>query len=136
MANISVIVPVYKVESFLSRCVDSILNQTYSDFELVLIEDGSPDQSGAICDEYAQKDDRFRVVHQANAGVSSARNVGLNNVHGEWITFLDADDRFKNNALEFYTNHISESIDMIMAGYMSVDEETLVKQSIYKKENR
>ena len=123
---ISIIIPIYNVEKYLRQCLDSVANQTYPDWEAILVDDGSSDGSPAICDEYAKKDSRFKVVHQANGGVSSARNIGLNKTHGEWLIFLDADDMLKNNALEFYTNHISESIDMIMAGYMSVDEENQV----------
>ena len=90
--TISVIVPVYKVESYLHRCVDSILTQSFTDFELLLIDDGSPDNCGAICDEYASKDSRVRVFHKPNGGVSSARNIGLDNAYGEWIAFIDSDD--------------------------------------------
>lgn len=89
---ISVIVPVYKAEKYLHRCIDSILAQTYTDFELLLIDDGSPDNCGAICDEYAEKDARVRVFHKINGGVSSARNLGLDKVKGEWVTFVDSDD--------------------------------------------
>ena len=92
MPKISVIVPVYKAEKYICRCVDSILAQTFTDFELLLIDDGSPDNSGAICDEYAASDSRVKVFHKENGGVSSARNVGLDNACGEWITFVDADD--------------------------------------------
>lgn len=90
--TISVIVPVYKVENYLHRCVDSILAQSFTDFELLLIDDGSPDNCGAICDEYAAKDTRVRVFHKPNGGVSSARNLGLDNARGEWIAFVDSDD--------------------------------------------
>lgn len=90
--KISVIVPVYKVEEYLHRCVDSILSQSFTDFELILVDDGSPDNCGKICDEYAQKDSRVRVFHKPNGGVSSARNLGLDNVQGEWVTFIDSDD--------------------------------------------
>lgn len=89
---ISVIVPVYNTEQYLHRCIDSILAQTYTDFELLLIDDGSTDSSGAICDDYAAKDPRVRVFHKENGGVSSARNLGLDNAQGEWITFVDSDD--------------------------------------------
>ena len=90
--KISVIVPVYNVEKYLPRCIDSILSQTFTNFELLLIDDGSTDNSGKICDEYADKDNRVRVFHKANGGVSSARNLGLDNVKGEWVSFIDADD--------------------------------------------
>ena len=90
--KISVIVPIYNSEIYLYRCIDSILSQNYNDFELLLIDDGSTDKSGIICDEYAKKDSRIRVFHKDNGGVSSARNVGLDNANGEWITFADSDD--------------------------------------------
>lgn len=90
--RVSVIVPVYKVENYLHRCVDSILSQSFTDFELLLIDDGSPDNCGAICDEYAAKDSRVRVFHKPNGGVSSARNLGLDNACGVWVAFVDSDD--------------------------------------------
>lgn len=92
MPQISVIVPVYNTEKYLHRCIDSILAQTFTDFELLLVDDGSTDSSGEICNEYAAKDSRVRVFHKANGGVSSARNLGLDNAKGEWITFVDSDD--------------------------------------------
>ena len=90
--KITVIIPVYNAESTLRRCLDSILAQTFTDFECLLINDGSKDRSGEICEEYANKDSRVRVFHKENGGVSSARNVGLDNARGEWITFCDSDD--------------------------------------------
>lgn len=90
--KISVIVPVYNVEKYLQRCIESILSQTFTDFEVLLIDDGSNDRSGEICDEYAKKDGRIRVFHKENGGVSSARNTGLDNVQGEWVCFVDSDD--------------------------------------------
>lgn len=90
--KISVIVPVYKVEQYIHRCIDSILSQSFTDFELILVNDGSPDNCGKICDEYAQKDSRVRVFHKPNGGVSSARNLGLDNAKGEWVAFIDSDD--------------------------------------------
>lgn len=92
VCKISVIVPVYDVEAYLPRCVNSILSQSFTDFELILVDDGSPDNCGQICDEYAEKDNRVRVFHKQNGGVSSARNLGLYNARGEWITFIDSDD--------------------------------------------
>ena len=97
--KISVIVPVYNAEKWLRRCVDSILAQTYTDFELLLIDDGSKDGSGAICDEYAATDPRVRTFHKPNGGVSSARNLGLDNASGEYITFVDADDWIESEYL-------------------------------------
>lgn len=96
MPKISVIIPVYNVEKYLCRCVDSVLLQTFIDFELILIDDGSPDNCGSICDEYAQRDKRVFVIHTENKGVSSARNTGiewaLSNSDSQWITFIDSDD--------------------------------------------
>ena len=92
MPKLSIIVPVYNSEKYLCRCVDSILAQTFTDFELLLIDDGSEDESGNICDEYVVKDSRVRAFHKNNGGVSSARNLGLNKAKGEWIAFIDSDD--------------------------------------------
>lgn len=92
MPQISIIVPVYKTEKYLQRCVDSLLHQTFSDFEVLLVDDGSPDNCPAMCDEYAKKDSRIKVLHQKNGGVSSARNAGLEAAVGEYVTFVDSDD--------------------------------------------
>lgn len=89
---ISIIIPIYRAESYLHRCIDSILAQTNTEWELLLIDDGSPDKSGDICDEYSKKDPRIKVFHKSNGGVSSARNLGLDKARGQWITFVDADD--------------------------------------------
>lgn len=102
MCKFSVIVPVYKVELSLPRCIESIINQTVTDFELILIDDGSPDRSGEICDEYAAKDSRIRVIHQKNGGVSRARNAGLDIARGEYIVFVDSDDWVDANYLECF----------------------------------
>lgn len=97
---ISVIVPVYKVEPYLHCCVDSILAQTYADFELILVDDGSPDNCGAICDSYAEQDARVRVIHQENGGLSAARNAGIEAARGEYLTFIDSDDLITEDCLE------------------------------------
>lgn len=101
---ISVIVPVYKVEPYLARCIDSILAQTFTDFELILIDDGSPDNCGKICDEYSQKSNRIQVIHKENDGLSSARNAGIDwafaNSNSQWITFIDSDDWIHPQYLE------------------------------------
>lgn len=114
--KISVIVPVYNVEKYLRRCIDSILAQTFTDFELLLIDDGSKDKSGEICDEYAQKDSRVRVFHKENGGVSSARNVGLDNAKGEWIAFVDSDDWLSAEYLYcFYSIiYVKDRVDLII----------------------
>lgn len=99
MPNISVIVPVYRAESFLERCIKGILMQTYRDFELILVEDGSPDTSGQICDTFALIDNRIRVIHKKNGGPSDSRNAGLDIAIGNWIVFVDADDYVDNDYL-------------------------------------
>lgn len=104
MPLISVIVPVYKVEQYLSRCIDSILSQTFEDFELILVDDGSPDNCGKICDEYAQKDSRIIVIHKENGGLSSSRNTGIDwafeNSDSQWLAFIDSDDWIHPQYLE------------------------------------
>ncbi len=111
---ISIIVPVYNTEKYLHRCIDSVLAQTYQDFELLLIDDGSKDSSGAICDEYAAQDTRVRVFHKENGGVSSARNVGLDNVQGEWVTFVDSDDYIEENFLKSFEGNLDA--DLVVGG--------------------
>ena len=98
--EISIIVPVYKTERFLSACISSILAQTFTDFELILVDDGSPDSCPALCDAAAAKDSRIRVIHQKNRGLSGARNAGLDAAEGEWIAFVDSDDMLLPQALE------------------------------------
>lgn len=100
MPQISVIMPVYKVEKYLRRCVESILHQTFSDLEVILVDDGSPDTCGAICDEYAGTDSRVKVIHQKNAGVSAARNSGISVASGEYVTFVDSDDFIDSHMYE------------------------------------
>lgn len=103
---VSVIVPCYKVEKYLSTCIESVLNQTYADWELILVDDGSPDRSGEICDEYAEKDKRIHVVHKPNGGLSSARNAGLDVMNGEFVTFLDSDDFWHQDYLKILMGFI------------------------------
>ncbi len=113
MPEISVIVPVYNTEQFLSRCIESILKQSFTDFELLLIDDGSTDGSGAICDAYAEKDDRVRVFHKKNGGASSARNIGIDRAEGVYLTFVDSDDLVG----ECYLEHLmSEDSDLVITG--------------------
>ena len=113
MPIISVIVPVYKVEPYIHRCIDSILSQTFVDFELILIDDGSPDNCPDICDEYALKDNKIHVIHQKNSGLSVARNAGLDYVssssNSEWITFVDSDDWIDKHYLEYLYKAANES---------------------------
>ena len=115
---ISIIVPIYNVEQFLLCCIDSILAQTFTDWELLLIDDGSPDRSGDICDEYAKKDTRIRVFHKENGGVSSARNLGLDNVQGEYVTFVDSDDWIDVNTLNVCFSQIEiYDLDILQFSY-------------------
>lgn len=108
MAEISVIVPVYNVENYLHRCVDSILAQTFRDFELILVDDGSPDNCGKICDDYAARDSRVIVIHKENGGVSVARNVGTSRAMGNYVTYIDADDWITQDYLERLYNAVIE----------------------------
>lgn len=117
MPTISIIVPVYKVENYLSQCIDSILSQTFSDWECILVDDGSPDGSGAICDEYAQIDTRIQVIHKENGGVSAARNSGLSVALGEYVYFIDSDDYVEREALELSMSKAKQlDADIIVHG--------------------
>ena len=106
MGKVSIIVPIYNVEKYLSKCIESILSQTYKNIEIILVDDGSPDNSPQICDEYAKKDDRIIVIHKANGGVSSARNAGIDIATGKYIGFVDPDDYIENNMYELMVNKI------------------------------
>lgn len=113
----TVIVPVYRVEEYLERCVDSILAQTFPDFEVILVDDGSPDGCPKMCDDYGKKDGRVRVIHKPNGGLVSARNAGILAAKGDYITYVDGDDWIKPNLLQFVHDRIAESdqpVDMIM----------------------
>ena len=130
MAKISVIVPVYKVEPYLRRCVDSILAQTFADFELILVDDGSPDNCGAICDEYAHKDSRVHVIHQENGGLSAARNAGIDwvfaNSDSEWLNFVDSDDWVHPQMLEqLYRAVIEHDVNVSICGYRETNGEAI-----------
>ncbi len=120
---LSIIVPVYNVEKYLNRCIDSIRNQTYSNWELLLIDDGSTDGSSTICDEYADIDGRIKVTHIANGGVSNARNIGLELATGEYIAFVDADDFCeKNMYADMMDNMLNYAVDMVYCGYSVYEE--------------
>lgn len=114
---ISIIVPVYNSAKTLHRAVDSILNQSFIDWELLLIDDGSEDVSGDICDDYARRDKRIRVFHKENGGASSARNLGLDKACGDWVTFCDSDDFVYPNWLNNYVENISDSVELICQGF-------------------
>jgi glycosyltransferase involved in cell wall biosynthesis len=116
---ISIIVPVYQVKDYVEECINSLLNQTYSDIEILLIDDGSTDGSGEICDKYAEKDGRVQVFHQENKGLSAARNKGLDNAKGQYIAFVDSDDVVKASYIEvLYSLIITYSADIAACGYI------------------
>lgn len=120
--KISVIVPVYNVEQYLARCVDSILGQTCSNLEVILVNDGSKDTSGSICDEYAAKDRRIRVIHKENGGLSSARNAGIDAASGDYITFVDSDDWIEEQSYEWMMDAmLRHGVKLVCAGRYDVD---------------
>lgn len=133
MAQINVIVPVYKVESYLHRCVDSILAQSYRDFQLILVDDGSPDNSGAICDDYAGRDSRIVVIHQENGGLSAARNAGIDhafsNCNSQWIFFVDSDDFIHPDTLQLLIAACDKHrTDICIAGFARTNGDAPVVQ--------
>ena len=115
--KLSIIVPVYRVANTLRRCVDSIVSQSFSDWELILVDDGSPDECGAICDEYAGKDSRIRVIHKANGGLSDARNAGLKVAEGEFVTFVDSDDYIRQDTYEHVMEMANEEDEVEIIEY-------------------
>jgi len=117
MPKFTVIVPIYNAEQTLRRCIDSIVAQSYTDWEAILVDDGSTDGSGDICDEYAAKDSRIKVVHQENGGTSCARNAGLSHVNSEWVTFCDADDRAFDTWLENFLSIKNDESDVLIQGF-------------------
>lgn len=137
--KVSIIVPVYNAEKYLHRCVDSILAQTFTDWELLLIDDGSPDRSGEICDGYAMKDARIRVIHKENGGVSSARNVGLDATKGKWVVFVDSDDWCESNYLaDFFSLDFKPyDNDIVLQGRKNevdgkIVENFVLRDNVYK----
>ncbi|HEL2051871.1 TPA: glycosyltransferase family 2 protein [Streptococcus suis] len=120
---ISIIVPVYNVENYLDECIRTVLGQTYSNWELLLINDGSTDSSGSMCDDYARRDDRIRVIHKNNGGLSDARNAGIDNCTGEYITFLDSDDGIRGDFLEeCVTTANQHDVDIVIGHFFIWDE--------------
>lgn len=131
----SVIVPVYNVEKYLDKCLASILGQTFKDYECIIVDDGSPDNSNTIIDNYVKKDQRFKVIHQKNMGLSAARNVGLDIAKGDYITFIDSDDYIANDYLEKFASKItSTDADIVICGFIEVYAE-YIKEVSSKSEN-
>ncbi len=139
MPKISIIIPVYKVENYLARCLNSLLKQTFIDFEVILVDDCSPDNSGAICDEYAAKDSRFKVIHaEKNGGLSVARNLGLAQSKGEYIAFIDSDDYVAPEYLQVLLDTLEKNqADIAQCGFYEViddkEPEKVESQAIMKK---
>lgn len=140
MDLVSIIVPVYNVEKYLDICLESIIHQTYSNLEVILVDDGSKDNSGKICESWAKKDGRITVIHKENGGLSDARNIGIDNANGEWILFVDSDDFIHKDLVKLSLEEAMKcNADMVVFGYLEVDEEcnqihskiTNIKENIY-----
>lgn len=120
---ISIIVPVYNVEKYLRECLDSLINQTYKNIEIIIVDDGSTDNSGKICDEYEKKNKNIKVIHKENEGLGFARNTGLEYVHGEYVTFVDSDDYVDNDFIEeLYKNITTKNVDICKSGFKRIDD--------------
>lgn len=134
--SISIIIPVYNAEKYLPACLTSILSQSFRDFEIVLVDDGSVDGSLALINEWAHKDGRVKVFHKANGGVSSARNLGLSKASGEYVTFVDADDELPTGALEKLMSETGDGIDFVMGGYEMYDEDGNLTYAIEERSEK
>ena len=133
---ISVVVPIYNVEQYLERCVNSILQQTYQNLEIILVDDGSPDNSGAICDSYSFLDQRIKVIHRRNGGLSDARNVGLDMASGEFIAFVDSDDTIMPEMIEKLFQRIDiDQSDMSFCGYRQVNQDGDILSEVVLPDN-
>lgn len=130
MSKVSLIIPVYNVETYLERCIESVLNQTYKDLEIILVNDGSTDTSGAMCDNFSQQDKRIKVIHQLNAGLSEARNTGLKHITGEFVMFVDSDDWLEKDAVSFLLEQLQRNnADMVVGGVSRTSEVKQYSQS-------
>lgn len=142
MDLVSIIVPVYKVEKYIHQCVDSIINQTHKNIEIILVDDGSPDNCGKICDEYAEKDSRIKVIHKENGGLSDARNHGIDAASGEWLMFVDSDDFIEPDMAEKLLHlAVANEVRMAACAVVLFDEEKeyipeylTVKEGVYSAE--
>lgn len=135
---VSVVVPIYKVEKYLDRCVKSIINQTYKNIEVILVDDGSPDNCPKMCDDYKKKDKRIKVIHKKNGGLSSARNVGIQNATGKYICFIDSDDYIEKDYVKRMYEVISkEKLDFVVCNYNRVYDNKIQKCEVdkFKTEN-
>ena len=130
LPKVSIIVPIYKVEKYLNRCIDSILNQTYKNIEVILVDDGSPDRCGAICDNYSKIDKRIKVIHKKNEGLAEARNAGIKIATGEYISFVDSDDFINKNMYKvLYENAIKYDADISMCQFKYIYPDDMIDES-------
>ena len=142
MCKISIVMPIYNVEKYLRKCLNSILDQTFKDYEIIMVDDGSTDGSGAICDEFAEKDSRFHAYHKKNEGVSIARNFGIEKASGEYFAFFDGDDYVEPECLEeVYTKAVEEEADSVIYGYYLTENDKVIEthlpgfeKSVYEEE--
>lgn len=133
---ISVIVPIYNVEKYINKCIDSIINQTYTNLEIILVDDGSPDNCGKICDEYAEKDNRIKVIHKENGGLSDARNVGIKNAKGMYVTVVDSDDYIEQKYIEILYKSIKENeTDLAIGSHKVIYENGTIIDKSTNEEN-
>jgi glycosyltransferase involved in cell wall biosynthesis len=131
--KISIIIPVYNVQVYLNQCINSVVSQSYDDLEIILVDDGSTDNSPRICDDFVLKDDRIKVIHKQNGGVSSARNAGLNMASGDFIQFVDSDDYIEHNMCEVLINTLSKNkADLAMCGFFLINNE-IVRKCFFRK---
>ena len=119
---ITVIIPVYNIEAYIEKCIRSVIGQTYKNLEIILVDDGSSDNSGLICDKYAKKDTRIKVIHKKNGGLSDARNAAIDIAAGEYLTFIDGDDYVANSYVEMLYELINEGYDISICGYKDIYE--------------
>lgn len=134
MTKVSIVVPVYKIENYIAECIDSVFAMSFQDWELILVDDGSPDNSGKICDEYAAKDKRIRVIHKENGGVTSARREGVTVATGEWIFFVDGDDMVEVEGLSGLVNYAKKhpNVDIVEGSYLWFYPDNTQKEQVNK----